>query len=117
LRLDKLLKVRSDDPDVQAELGLLYSRRSLNGKALRLIQAALVRSPDDPNILSSAAEAYENLGDRSTALKLVRRALALDWTLEQLQSVPNFRNLLLDSRLREISRDLANHSNPAQRQP
>jgi eukaryotic-like serine/threonine-protein kinase len=117
LRLEALLKVRGDDPELQAELGLLYSRQGLREKALPLIEAARVGSADDPNILSTVAEAYENFGDRSTALDLVKKALALGWTLEQLENVPNFRKLLVDSRFREITRDLANHSNPARQQP
>jgi len=117
LRLEELLKVRSDDPDVEAELGRLYSRQHLKERALPLIQAALTRSPDDPNILSTAAEADENLGNRGAALQLLKKALTRGWTLEQLQNVPNFRKLLLDSRFREITRELANNSNPAQQQP
>jgi len=74
-RLEALLKVRGDDPELQAELGLLYSRQGLREKAMPLIEAALARSPDDPNILSTAAEAYENFSDRSTALELVKKAL------------------------------------------
>jgi tetratricopeptide (TPR) repeat protein len=102
---------------LQAELGLLYSRQGLRERALPLIEAALARSPDDPNILSTAAEAYENFGDRSTALDLLEKSLTLGWTLEQLENVPNFRKLLVDSRFREITRDSANHSNPARQQP
>jgi len=116
-RLEALLKVRGDDPELQAELGLLYSRQGLRERALPLIEAALARSPDDPNILSTAAEAYENFGDRSTALDLLEKSLTLGWTLEQLENVTNFRKLLVDSRFREITRDSANHSNPARQQP
>ena len=100
-RLEELLKVRGDDPEILAELGLVYSRQHLRGRALSLIQAALARSGDDPNILSSAAEAYENLGDRRSALDLLKQALVRGWTLDQIENVPKFKKLLSDSRFRE----------------
>jgi len=116
-RLEELSKVRGDDAEVQAELGLVYSRWRLREKALPLIEAALTRAPDDPYILSTAAESRENLGDRALALQFVKKALTRGWTLEQLQSVPSLRKLLLDSRFHEIARQFANNSNPAQQHP
>ena len=113
-RLEALLKVRGDDPEVQAELGLVYSRWRLREKALPLIEAALTRVPDDPNIFSTAAVAHENLGDRSLALELVTRALARGWTLEEVKNAPGLRKLILDSRFREIAQQFANNSNPVQ---
>jgi tetratricopeptide (TPR) repeat protein len=86
-------------------------------KAVRLIEAALARSPHDPSVLASAGEAYENLGNRNAALKLVKRALSRGWTLKQLEDDPGQRNLLLDSRFREIARQFKNNSSPAQQQP
>jgi serine/threonine-protein kinase len=116
-RLEEIAKVRSDDAEVQVELGLLYSKRKLRAKAVPLIEAALARSPKDPSVLASAGEAYENLGNRDAALELVKRALAHGWTLKQLEDDPGQRNLLLDSRFREIARQFKNNSSPAQQQP
>jgi eukaryotic-like serine/threonine-protein kinase len=67
-RLEALLKVGGDDAEMLAELGLVYSRWHSRERAVPLIEAALARSPDDRNILATASEAYENLGDRSFAL-------------------------------------------------
>ena len=111
--LEEIAKVRSDDADVQVELGLLYSKQKLRVKAVPLIEAALARAPDDPSVLASAGEAYENLGDRDAALELVKKALARGWTLEQLESDPGQRRLLLDSRFREIARQFKNNQSPA----
>jgi len=115
VRLEAIAKVRSDDADVQVELGLLYSKQKLREKAVPLIEAALARAPDDPSVLASAGEAYENLGDRDAALELVKRALTRGWTLAQLESDPGQRKLLLDSRFREITRQFKNNQSPAQR--
>jgi len=116
LHLEELSKVRGDDAEVQAELGLVYSRLRVPEKAQPLIEAALVRAPDDPNILSTAAEAHENLGNRMLALELAKRALTRGWTLEQLRNVASLQNLLLDPRFREVAQEPANHSNPARQQ-
>lgn len=101
VRLEELAKVRSDDASVQVNLGVLYSRQQLREKALAMIEAALARSPEDPAILVSAGEAYENLGDRNRALKLVTQAMVKGWTLAQLENDPGQQQLLRDPRFRD----------------
>jgi eukaryotic-like serine/threonine-protein kinase len=117
VRLEELLKVGGDDAEVRAELGLVYSKWHLREKALSLIEAALARAPDNPNILAAASEAHENLGDRSLALELVEKALARGLTLEELANNPGQRKLILDSRFREIARQLSKNSSPARHKP
>ena len=113
-RLEELAKVRSDDPSVQVNLGVLHSRHNLRDKALPLIEAALARSPEDPEILVSAGEAYDNLGDRDRALKLVTKALAKGWTLAQLENDPGQQQLLRDPRFQKSVSQPHTQSNPAQ---
>ena len=112
-RLEQLSKVRGDDAELQVELGLLYSKWRQRDRAIPLIQAALTRAPDDPNVLATVAEAYENLDDRTLALEFVKKALTRGWTLEELQNVPSLQKLILDSRFREIAQQFAHNSNPA----
>ncbi len=113
-RLEEIAKVRGDDAEVQVELGRLYSKGKMRDKALPLLEAALARAPDDPNILASASEAYENLGNRDVALELVKKALIQGWTLEQLENDPGQRELLLDSRFHEIAGEFKKNQSPAQ---
>ena len=113
-RLEEIAKVRTDDAEVQVELGLLYSREKVRDKAVPLIEAALARAPEDPSVLASAGEAYENLGNRDAALELVKKALDRGWTLEQLENDPGQKKLLLDSRFREIARQSKNNPSLAQ---
>jgi len=115
--LERMERVSADDADVQAELGLLYSRWKQRGKAVPRIEAALARAPDDPGVLAIAGEVYDNLGDRNHALDLVKKALAHGWTVEQLENDPGQQKLLLDSRFREIAPQIKNHPSPAQQQP
>jgi len=113
-RLEEIAKVRADDAEVQAEIGLLYSKWRRREKAVPLIEAALARSSEDPGILISASEVYENLGDRTRALDMVKQALAKGWPVADLENDPGQRNLLLDPRLREVVEQSKQKPNPAQ---
>jgi tetratricopeptide (TPR) repeat protein len=113
-RLEEIAKVSADDAEVQVELGLMYSKWKLRVKAVPRIEAALALAPDDPDILSSAGEAYDNLDDRSRALELVKKALAKGWTLAQMENDPGQRSLLRDPQFREIARQFNNKPGPAQ---
>jgi len=112
--LEETAKLSSEDAEVQVELGLLYSKERLSQKAISYLEAALARSPDDPAVLVSAGEAYENLGDRTRALHLVTTALAKGWTLEKLWNDPGQQQLLRDPHLRK---QILKKTSPAQQQP
>jgi serine/threonine-protein kinase len=116
LRLEEIAKVSTDDAEVQVELGFLYSKWHLRQKAVPLIEAALALAPEDPRVLVTASEVYENLGDRPRALQLVQQALAHGWPLEDLQNDPGQENLILDSRFREIAQQFKSKRNPAPQQ-
>ena len=116
-RLEEIAKVSTDDVEAQAERGLLYSKWKLRGKAVPLIEAALARAPEDPAVLVRASDAYENLGDRSRALELVKQALAKGWALADLENDPGQQNLLRDPRFLEIARQSNNKTTSAQQRP
>ena len=116
-QLENLSKISGDRVEVQAELGILYSKWGSREKSVPLLNASLARAPDDPSVLAAAAEAYENLGDRGLALDYTRKALSRGWTLNQLEINPGFQKLIQDSRFREIARQSKQNSNPAQQQP
>jgi serine/threonine protein kinase/tetratricopeptide (TPR) repeat protein len=115
-RLEEIAKISADDAEVQAELGLLYSKLKLR-ETLPRIEAALALSPEDSSVLVRASEVYENLGDRARALELVNHALAKGWTLADLQNDPGQQNLLRDPRFRRTARQLKNKTSPAQQRP
>lgn len=100
VQLQETAKVSADDASVQAELGVLYSKLNQRQKTLRHIEAALALSPEDPSVLICASEAYDNLGDRSRAVELVKQALANGWSLTQLENDPGQQQLLHEPALR-----------------
>lgn len=91
-------QLNADDPQMQCELAVLYSKQKQREPALRHLDNALARSPKDRSILSGAAEVYENLGDRARALDFVRRSMANGRTLTELQENPGLRAVLNDAR-------------------
>lgn len=113
-RLDEIAQQGGDDAEVQVERGLLHSKWKEREKAVPLIEAALARAPQDPSILASAGEAYENLGDRSRALLLVEEALARGWTVKQLENDPGQRELLRDTRFRKLAQKFNHNGIPPQ---
>ncbi len=99
-RAEEIAKIEPNNAEVQAQIGLLYARKRQKAKAVRHIEAALVREPDNPDLLSTSGEAYEYLGQREKAIELAVRAISKGWTLGQLESDPGYRRLLLDPRFK-----------------
>jgi len=104
-RLDANARLGADDAEIDVERALLHSKWKQRAKAVPLIEAALARAPEDPGVLASAGEAYDNLGERSRALELVQKALARGWTIKQLENDPGQRDLLSDPRFRKIEQE------------
>ncbi len=84
------------DATVQSSLGLLYAKKKLREKAISRIQSSLALSPDDPNVLATVGEAYENLGDRAQALQYIEKSLQKGYDLADLKSTPDLQGLLSD---------------------
>jgi len=101
-RLEQIAPLRSDDAEVQANLGVMYSQQHLRDKAKTHLGAALALSPDNADVLTKAGEAYENLGERSLAISYFRKALQKGTTLEDLETNPDLRSLLSDPNARRV---------------
>ena len=99
VRLEEAAKLKPQDAVVQCDLALLYSKQHRRGKAMPLTQAALALAAQDPDVLSCAAEVYENFGDRTRALAHIKDALANGLPMDDLERNPGLRKLLLDPRL------------------
>jgi serine/threonine-protein kinase len=102
IRLEQIAPLRSDDAEVQANLGVMYSQQHLRDKAKTHLDAALALSPDNADVLTKAGEAYENLGERSLAISYFRKALQKGTTLEDLETNPDLRSLLSDPNARRV---------------
>ncbi len=65
-------------------------------KAMDRMQASLALAPDDPYVLSNAADVYEILGDRAHALEYLEKALQKGLTLDQVKGDPELQAALQD---------------------
>ena len=81
----------------QSNLGLLYAKKKLREKAISRIQSALALSPDDPNVLETAGEAYEDLGDRAQAMQYIEKSLQKGYDLADLKNTPDLQGCALGS--------------------
>jgi len=86
------------DALAQSKLGVLYAQKKAREKAISRIQSALALSPDDPNVLEAAGEAYEDLGDRVMALQYMGKSLQKGYDLADLKSSPDLQGLIADPR-------------------
>jgi serine/threonine-protein kinase len=90
--------VQPKDAVVQSALGISYAEQKLRDKALPHIQAAVALAPANPQVLSNAGEAYEDLGDRRQALELVHKSLKNGYPIDRVKNNPAFQNLIQDPR-------------------
>lgn len=74
----RLDKVRPGEPAVQTQLALCAIQDGQSGRALRLLQAAARRHPDDFNIAYNLAGLLHDEGDLDGAIAAYERALAID---------------------------------------
>jgi serine/threonine protein kinase/tetratricopeptide (TPR) repeat protein len=100
--LEQTVTSKPQDALTQVSLASLYAQKGLKEKAITRAQAALARSPDNPNVLELAGETYESLGDRRQALEYIDRALKNGYPLDQLKDAPELRNLLSDPNFRLV---------------
>jgi serine/threonine-protein kinase len=91
--LEKQILLKSDDPEMQSSLGLLYARGNMRDKTLPRLDAALARAPKNPNVLSKVAEAYMILGERPRALAVLKQAMAAGMTGDELDRSQILREL------------------------
>jgi tetratricopeptide (TPR) repeat protein len=81
---------------VQSGLGLLYAHLGDRAKAIPRLEAALALAPKDLPIMDRTAEAYEALGDRSTAIQWIDKALAGGYSFDTLKHNPEMRAIFSD---------------------
>ena len=77
----------------------LVARFGPRSQAEQYIRTALAISPKDPSVLESVTAAWENLGDRSAAIRTMNEAFANGLTWEVATQDPETQALLKDPSL------------------
>jgi serine/threonine-protein kinase len=94
--LDGHLKEQPQDATALSWMAIFRSEERQKEQALQLAESALTIAPKDALVLQNVAEAYENLGARSLALKYAEECLKNGNSLNDLQSRPALKDLLTD---------------------
>ncbi|WP_371193489.1 tetratricopeptide repeat protein [Glaciecola sp. SC05] len=89
------------DPFIHSDLALYYAKTKQATLALQRLRTATILAPDSSEILSAAAEAYEMLGQRDEAVKLILLAIEHGHSREHLLLSPELKELVNDPRLQE----------------
>jgi serine/threonine protein kinase/tetratricopeptide (TPR) repeat protein len=100
LLLEQTVRDTPRDAVAQSYLAVVYAKKKLREKAISRIQSALALSPDDPDILEYAGEAYEDLGDRALALQYIEKSLQKGYSLGDMKVNPDLQSLLSDPSFR-----------------
>lgn len=92
--LMRYVAAHPQDASAQIVAAGLLGRYGAREQALVHMRTALALSPNDPQILEAAAATYENLGQRSNAVKFMNAAFDRGLPYEQAADDPEVRNLL-----------------------
>jgi serine/threonine-protein kinase len=96
------LRVNPRDGEALGYLAQYYAMLGERQQALAYITRASAIAPHDPDVLLSAAIAYNQLGDVDKTLSTLQAALAAGLTRNQLRDTPNFDTLRADPRFRKL---------------
>lgn len=90
--------IRSNPKDAMAQstLATLYAQNKLNEKAQEHLATALALAPDDPSVLSNAADSFAAMGDRTQAMEYIRKALQKGFPLDQIKADPLLQGIVTD---------------------
>jgi serine/threonine-protein kinase len=89
-----------DARDAEALVALADCRAMLGEtkRALELVQEALMLAPENVEVMQTAGEVYEALGDRTQALRWINGAIEKGYSVERIERVPALKELRADPR-------------------
>lgn len=97
-------KETPNDPSLLAALGGYYAVTGHSARSVPLLRQAVALSPENPNVLFLAGDGYELLHDRSDAISLIAKSLALGYHANQLQRSPELASLRADPAFQQALR-------------
>lgn len=95
---EEQVKTTPDDPFLISCLAFYQSHLHQDAKALPLVRKSLVLAPHDPDVLENAGEAYELLGNRTEAIRLIGQALQYGLPVDYARKIPELKALRADPR-------------------
>jgi serine/threonine-protein kinase len=103
---EKARAVNPRDPGLLVRLADCYAMLERAEEARSLARRALELAPEDVELMSVAAAVYEQLGDRTLALRWIERALRGGFSLDTVDRTPDLARLRADPRFAALRRSL-----------
>jgi serine/threonine-protein kinase len=97
-------RINPRDPKLLCELSEYYAMVRDRRKAMEHLQRALVLAPDNVVIMGRAGSIYEELGDRTAALKWIEKAFRKGYSAVELERDPAMKNLRADPRFVQLQK-------------
>jgi eukaryotic-like serine/threonine-protein kinase len=94
--LEAMAKLKPQDANLQANLGVLYAKKNLPEQAIPRLQSALALASDDPGVLINVGDGYEALGQRRVAIEFIEKGIRKGFPLGGLANDPDVQSLLSD---------------------
>ena len=94
--------VNARDPALIIHLAGYYGMLGEPARALALVEQALTLAPNAGDVMFSAADIYEHLGQRGPALEWIGKALELGYSPVQLEHSPGLQQLRADARFQRL---------------
>ena len=104
LRAEQARKLRPSDPKLLADLASFNAMLDRRDESLSLVDQVIALAPEDPDVFYRLGEAYEHLGRREEAVRWIRRAVDKGYSTRYLRANPEFKKLLEDPRLRDVTK-------------
>jgi tetratricopeptide (TPR) repeat protein len=95
---ERQLQVNPKDASLLVDLADCHALLGNAAKARELLKRGVALAPDDVEIQHAAAAAYEEIGDRESALRWIKRALAAGYPRVRVEDDPGLAALRTDPR-------------------
>jgi len=104
--------INPHDAEILSALADCYLKLGDKAKASLYTDQALALSPTNLYIMLNASLVYEHMGKRDMALNLILKVFEYGYPMAQIASLPEFSDLLADSRFKIEYQNLNNEHNP-----
>ncbi|OGU71248.1 MAG: hypothetical protein A2V93_12785 [Ignavibacteria bacterium RBG_16_34_14] len=102
LQAERQLKINPVDPEVLTNIASYCTELNLPDSALTIVKKVESLNPKDVNVMILIGEVYEQLGKRDQAITWINKAIDNGYSIEELDHIPELKNLRADSRFEKI---------------
>ncbi len=99
---EKQKEINPQNPEVLCDLAGYYTELGYHSRAQELLDKVFTIAPHNVMILGRMGEIYESLGERERALEMIESALKGGYPVDEIQRIPDLKDLRNDPRFSEI---------------